>query len=62
MSPYGAEPYFEQMYQSSLYSQILLWMTPPLSGSLFEQKGESSHSNEKHNYNLYSSHIRDLPD
>jgi hypothetical protein len=62
MSPYGAEPYFEQMYQSSRYSQTLVWMTPPLSGSLFEQKIESSHSDEKHNYILYSLHIRDLPE
>jgi hypothetical protein len=62
MSPYGAEPYFEQLYQSSRYSQTLLWMTPPLSGSLLKQKVESSHSDEKYNYSLYSLHIRDLPE
>jgi hypothetical protein len=50
------------MYQSFRDSQILLWMTPPLSGSLFELKVESSHSDEKHNYSLYSLHIRDLPE
>jgi hypothetical protein len=32
ISPYAAEPYFEQMYQSSRCSQLLLGTTPPRRG------------------------------
>jgi hypothetical protein len=37
---------------------------PPLglSYSPLKHKVESSHSDEKHNYSLHSSHIHDVPD
>jgi hypothetical protein len=65
MSPYGAGPYFERNVSEFSMWPITVMVDAPSSGSsysTFEQRVEKSRSDEKHNYSLHSSQIRDVPD